>query len=563
MSNLGSDGGGDEREQLIHDLEVHQAELESQNHQLRETQELLEQSRARYADLFDFAPIAYCTFDPNGVIREINLTGAALLGSERGRLIGKPFIACAPMTDTMAFVNHLRECMAGPGPCTTELTLLQPGRAPLVLQVVSAASAGLNGAPSGCRSALTDISVRKKAEDALRLALRMREDFLAIVSHELRNPLSSILMGTELLLMGTPVKERRRLGRPQLESTLRAAKRMTRLVTDLLDLSSMEAGHLAMHREIHDVRDILSAAFAIAQPLALLKSVRLELSLPPDPLPADCDRERIVQVLVNLASNAIKFTPAGGTIVVEARAVGDTTLCAVRDSGVGIALDERLNLFKPYWQAASRERHKGAGLGLSIAKGIIDFHGGKIWLGNSTASGSSFMFTLPVSTAGRSPMKHAPPLPARPTATPDPHVDGSTILVVDDEVDMRDSLTQILTGEGYQVRTAGNGEEALGCLQRMERRPALILLDLVMPGMDGWRFLAERARDARLSAIPVILISGQADAHALEKEFHLAGCIEKPIEIANLIRALQRVGVSPGAHAGTANTWRVEGNTGT
>ena len=460
----------------------------------------------------------------------------------------------------MCSSDLLSECMASPGPCTTELTLLPPGRAPLVLQVVSAAYAAVDGAPSGCRSAFTDISVRKSAEDGLRLSVRMREEFLAIVSHELRNPLNTILMGTEMLLKAAPVEERRHLGRTQLETTLRAAQRMTRLVTDLLDLSSMEAGHLSMQRGIHDLRDIASSAFALVQPMALLKSVRLELSLPPDPLPVDCDRERIIQVLLNLAGNAIKFTPEGGKILIEARAVGDTILCAVRDTGVGIAFEQRRHIFKPYWQAESREHHKGAGLGLSIAKGIIEFHGGKIWLGSGSDLGSTFTFTLPITAARMEPVDAASPLLGRPLARPNPEVDWSTILVVDDDADMRTSMAELLTGEGYQVLTAGNGHEALACLQGLKRRPALILLDLVMPGMDGWTFLAERARDARLGAIPVILISGQADAHKMEREFDLAGCIEKPIAIANLFLALQRVGVNPAVNAGTISAWRVEGS---
>ena len=546
------DDASDERERLIHDLEVHQAELEAQNRQLRETQDMLEQSRARYADLYDFAPFAYCTFDSDGVIREINLAGATLLGAARARLIGKPFLACAAVTDTLAFVNHLNQCLASRDPCTTELTLLPLKREPIVLQVVSAPFFRKGGALAGCRSALTDISVRKKAEDALRLAIRMREDFLAIVSHELRNPLSTILLAAELLLKLPLAPEGQQIASRHLDSILRSAKRMTRLVTDLLDLSSMEAGHLSMQRGIHDLDDIVGAALAIVQPAASEKSIRLERILPSGPLPTDCDRERIIQVLLNLVGNAIKFTPEGGTIRVEARAVADKVLCAVRDTGIGITSEEKLHLFKPYWQAESRNHHHGAGLGLSIAKGIVEFHGGKLWLDAGPGPGSTFTFTLSAAAAGARPLTRAPTPGAAPPLrelTPGktvPAAEQTTVLLVDDDADTRSALSELLVGVGYQVVTAGNGQEALVLVRQMDPRPAVILLDLVMPVMDGWTFLAERALDARIAGTPVILISGQTDAHKMASEYGLTGSVEKPIAIETLLRALQQVGRSPG-----------------
>lgn len=536
----------DERERLIHDLEVHQVELQAQNRELREAQQQLEQSRARYADLYDFAPIAYCTFDPNGVIREINLTGASLLGVERGNLIGRPFIACVPMDDKLGFVSHLRGCMSGRGPCTAEVTLSPPGREPLVLQVASTAYAGPDGVLFGCRSAFTDISDRKKLEDALRRGMQMHQDFLAMVSHELRNPLNSILLGSELLLKQVPATERRKQGRPQLDRILGAARRMTRLVTDLLDLSSMEAGHLSIQREIQDLREVVASALELARPMALDKSIGFELKLPRDPLPADCDRERIVQVLLNLVSNAIKATPKGGVIWIEARTVAaDRLICSVRDAGAGFTDEQRRHLFEPYWHAQRTNLHKGVGLGLAIAKGIVAVHGGEIWLETAPGPGSTFSFTLPAPARDLRPARarspQASPPPERlPLIHETPELERKTLLIVDDEVDARTLLAEILTAEGYRVVTVGDGEQALSLLRTSDEQPALILLDLVMPVMDGWGFLAERARDARLAALPVLLISGQADARKTAAGFKQVSCIEKPIEVAGLLRFIKR-----------------------
>ena len=187
----------EERERLIHDLEVHQVELEVQNQQLREAQHLLEESRARYSDLYDFAPVSYCTLDPAGCIVEINLTGAAMLGTPRGHVIGKPFAVYVAEADRTAFRTHLQRRLSSThGEDKLEFTLAGPAKPPVVIGMVSAVALDQTGTIVGCRSAFTDISERKRAEESLRVAVRMREDFLAIVSHDLRNPLNSIMLGS-------------------------------------------------------------------------------------------------------------------------------------------------------------------------------------------------------------------------------------------------------------------------------------------------------------------------------------------------------------------------------
>jgi PAS domain S-box-containing protein len=538
---MSSDEDNVKLSQLIHELEVHQVELESQNHQLREAQELLEQSRARYADLYDFAPLAYCTFDRAGRILELNLAAASLLGATRERLIGKPLTACVAVADKDAFWRHLGGCLDGQGSCATELTFTVPGKREIVVQIASSPHVDAEGNIAGCRSALTDVTLRQQAEDALRIAVRMREDFLAVVSHDLRNPLNAVLMGTDLLLSEAPEPVMRK----QLESIGRATRRMSRLVSDLLDLSSMDAGHLSMRLQTCDLRDIVIAAVDALTPLARKKAIRLEPSLPPDALPASCDRDRIIQVFLNLGGNAIKFTPPRGFIEIGARASSDGVLCSVRDTGVGISEEQRKLIFEPYWQAHKADVHeKGAGLGLAIAKGIIDFHGGRIWAETREGGGSIFCFSLPTTAAdhrgerSRRFPDHVTPLPGRvPMRRPSHH--GDSILLVDDEADARDALSQILVGKGYRVSTAADGREALDFLRDSEDLPAVVLLDLMMPRMDGRAFLTERRLDRRLADMPVVLISAQPDAQQTMNEFDLAGVIAKPVSVARLVRTLQ------------------------
>ena len=540
----------EERDRLIYDLAVHQTELEAQNQQLREAQNLLEESRARYSDLYDFAPVAYCTFDPDGCIAEINLTGAAMLGVPRGRVIGKPFAVYVSEADRTAFRTHVHRRLSAPqGNALVELTLVGAAQPPVVIQMVSVVATDRTGTIVGCRSAFTDITEQKRAEESLRLAVRVREEFLAIVSHDLRNPLNSIMLGSEVLQM-SPALDAQSRGKVNLIND--AAIRMSRMLSDLLDLSSMDAGYLSMERKLESVDELLSTTVETATPGAAAKSIRLETAIDEPHLVAYCDRDRVLQVLTNLIGNAIKFTRRGGSICLEARRTFDEIELSVRDSGAGIAKSQLDHIFDPYWQAAKTAK-LGTGLGLSIARGIVEFHGGKIWAESIVDRGSCFFFTLPsqptpdlrpsVNKLRRrsesGPLSGSYPVVTRPADGP--WTEQGPILIVDDEPDMRLLLTDLLRAEGYDVATAADGAKAFEYLRSATILPSLILLDLVMPNVDGWQFIEERTHDPRLAGIPVVLISGQAAARETARSLGLAGYIEKPISVARLREVLARI----------------------
>lgn len=542
----------DERDRLIYDLAVHQAELEAQNQQLREAQALLEESRARYSDLYDFAPVAYCTFAPDGCIAEINLTGAAMLGAPRGRVIGKPFAVYVAEADRPVFRAHVHRRMSAPqGNALVELTLVGAAKQPIVIQMVSVIATDRNGTIVGCRSAFTDITEQKRAEESLRLAVRVREEFLAIVSHDLRNPLNSIMLGSEVLQMSTTLDAPSR-GKVKLIN--HAANRMSRMLSDLLDLSSMDAGHLSMERKLESVEELLSTIVETATPGAAAKSIRLETVLDEPHLFAYCDRDRVLQVLTNLIGNAIKFTSRGGSVRLKARRTFDEIELSVRDSGAGIAKSQLDHIFDPYWQAAKTAK-LGTGLGLSIARGIVEFHGGKIWAESIVDRGSCFFFTLPSQPtqaprirvdklrrrSESSPLSGSFPIVTQPAAAP--WAEQGPILIVDDEPDMRLLLTDLLRAEGYDVATAADGAKAFEYLRSATTLPSLILLDLVMPNLDGWQFIEERTLDPHLARIPVVLISGQAAARETARSLGLASYIEKPITVATLREMLARIRV--------------------
>ena len=542
------------REQLIGSLEAQRAELQAQNQALRETQRRLEEERARYVDLYDFAPVAYCTFDVQGCIVELNLTAAALLGGERERLLGQPFVLFVAAADKQRFLGYLTGCFTSSDKPTLELTLAPRTRGPLVVQIVSALCTRGSGNRVGCRAVLTDLSERQQTEESLRFSVRMREDFLAIVSHDLRSPLNSILLGTQTLLRTMEAaKEQPQEGRHVLHIIKRSAERMSHLLADLLDLSSMSAGHLSMQRTTQDVADLVVAALELVRPSVVEKALQLDLQVEADKLLSYCDRERITQLLLNLLGNAIKYTPSGGTIRVVAKPQTRGVLVAVHDTGPGIDKTQLAHIFDPYWQAG-KTAQKGAGLGLSIAKGIVEFHGGKLWAESEPGQGSSFYFTLPAAPPDQSDSPpQEPPSDSGPTPLPGtrapksgslptiPPVTPPTILLVDDEDGVRTSLAELLTAQGYHVATAANGSDALGYLRKGPDKPFLILLDLEMPVLDGWQFLTLRCEDPALAEIPVVLISGQSAAPATAALLGLSGYIQKPIAIAKLIQLIEQL----------------------
>ena len=241
---------------------------------------------------------------------------------------------------------------------------------------------------------LRDITYRKSVEQALERALAAREDVLRIVAHDLRNPLNTIIMQSSLLEREGPEPERRD-PKPRLVLQ-RSAKRMNLLIQDLLDVSAIEAGQLKVERVPTSAGDLAREAVEAQSLLAASSELELRLELEPDIPDVLCERKRLVQVFENLLGNALKFTPKGGCITVTAAAKDGAVQFAVADTGPGIAPESMPHVFDRFWQAATRERRLGAGLGLPITKGIVEAHGGRIWLESTVGRGTTFFFTIPV-----------------------------------------------------------------------------------------------------------------------------------------------------------------------
>jgi signal transduction histidine kinase/CHASE3 domain sensor protein len=241
-----------------------------------------------------------------------------------------------------------------------------------------------------CSVALENARLYKDAQDAT----RARDDLVAIVSHDLRNPIHTINMAAAFLLEVAPPVDRRVTSRRQLEVIQRQANRANRLISDLLDVARIQAGGLAVEPMPVEVRSLVQEALDSANPLATGNQLKLSEDVQEDLPRVSSDRDRVLQVFANLIGNAIKFTPKGGEITIRAAQSGSEVRFAVCDTGPGIPPEHLPHVFDRYWQAKSTAK-LGTGLGLSIAKGIVEAHGGRIWVESEPGKGASFIFTLP------------------------------------------------------------------------------------------------------------------------------------------------------------------------
>ena len=399
---------------------------------------------------------------------------------------------------------------------------------------------GANGEIVGVVVVFRDITARKQAEQARERLLRAeaareaavraseaKDQFLALVSHELRSPLAAIRGWLHLLESGfVPQSEMR----GALQRIHRNTRLQERLVSDLLDISRITAGKLEVIRSPVDLVRIAQAAIDGCSSLAEQRSVGLRLERPELRLFVLGDEQRLIQSVSNLVGNGIKFTRAGGSVVVRVQRLDGSAAVTVSDTGIGMTPDVLGRLFEKFWQADSTKarEHGGLGLGLAITKHLIDEHDGTIQAASAgPGSGSTFTIKLPLLDVGWVAKDHPTPTPA------DAHdLTGVHVLLVDDDQDARDATQILLQARGAKVDVAGSVRGAIHTYEAAS--PSVVVSDIGMPEEDGYSLADEiRKRDARLGKrTPMIALTGYASAgdlrEALQRGFdtHLA----KPVD---------------------------------
>jgi PAS domain S-box-containing protein len=392
---------------LLHDLQVHQIELEIQNEELRQAKEAIEISRARYVDLYDLAPVGYCTVDAAGRVTHANLTLATLLGVPRIALASQPpFSNFVFRADQDAWYLLRRHVLERTQTQSCELRLCRTGDAGASEKVWVQFCASLTQGgvmPAQLHVAVSDISERKKTEDALRqakegaeAASKAKARFLANMSHEIRTPLNAIV-GTAHLMRRDGVNPKQT---EQLERIDVAAAHLLCVIDDILDLSKIEAGKLNLTLQDVSIADILKRVVSMVSLPAKTRGLRLLQESEHLPQLMRGDPTRLTQALMNYASNAVKFTAQGSVTIRALLKDEDATSQLLRfevaETGPGIAPDKCARLFTAFEQAdASTTRaFGGTGLGLAITRELAHSMGGEVGLSSTPGEGSTFWMTV-------------------------------------------------------------------------------------------------------------------------------------------------------------------------
>jgi PAS domain S-box-containing protein len=544
-----------ETQRLLHELRIHQVELEMQNRELREAQGMLEESRARYVDLYDWAPVGFLTFDRRGTIEEINLTGASLIGRERARLIGHRLQTFLVGDGAAALDAHLYRCLKEEIRTSVELTFKEPrGR---IVELVSEPNRDAAGAVISCHSAMTDITERKHAElerarllaseqqarAAAERASRFREDFLAVVSHELRTPLAPMLMWMGVLRSAGADADLRARALSTLELCLKA---QVDQIDDLVDLARGTNGKLRIEARPMSLQPLVEDGIAAMALSASAKGIHIVSEMDGLGCRIAGDPARLRQVVANLLSNAIKFTPSDGHVVVRLFTQGREAVLSVEDDGEGIDPASLVEIFEPFRQQDSTRarRHDGLGLGLAIVRQLVVLHGGMVRAESAGKDqGAKITVTLPLIQGSAVDVSSPVTGVAAPGAADAAALRGMNVLVIEDQQSTRDALTLLLRRAGAGVTPAASAAQGRAALAAV--RPDLILCDISMPDEDGHTFignlrLGESFRNSQ--RIPAVALTAHASSEdqrrALDAGFDLH--VAKPIDPDMLVSILAR-----------------------
>ena len=557
---------------LIHELQVHQIELEMQNEELHRASIAAEELSEKYGDLFDFAPIAYFVWDERGKIHEVNLAGAALLGDHRGKLLGKRFGQFVAKEDRGAYAGCLHQVMQAEKKLVCEVRLSRGDENVSVLIEAVAMMNRQHKQNKHCFAAVIDVTERKRlgeltaaksvletrigaqekietelrrAKEAAEAANEAKTRFLANISHELRTPMNSILGMIDLA--------RKKTAEPAVCDFLNTARDsadlLLMLLNDLLDSARIESGKFDLEARPFDLRrlmDLTMQSLSIrASERGLVCTYRVSPEIPEAFLG---DQVRLRQILINLVGNAIKFTERGKVEVgvrLASLPEGEGLVeleFSVRDTGIGISSADVARLFQPFVQADSSTTRQfgGTGLGLSICSSLIAMMGGRIWVESEPGKGSTFYFTVRLPLA-----RELPPEPESLSAIP--AVAASLRVLLADDHPINRKLAAYLLGErGHQVEIAENGREALDLAR--ENHYDVILMDVQMPGMDGLEATAAiRDFQRGKSRTPIIAMTAHAMKSDRDRCFAagMDGYLSKPIDALEMFALVESLAASP------------------
>ena len=536
-----------ERERTLADICARKAAVLSER---ARAQAALEDTQGRFRAVLDASAVPFVVLDPQrdeaGTIVDfswsyLNRAAAVALQRTPEELVGHRVLEVLPPSwiESPAFHEYVAVVEGGQA---REFEV--PSRLPAGEGWLHCIASPMRGAVAVWFNDITD---RKRSEQILRDADRRKDEFLATLAHELRNPLAPIRQAAMLSTAAHATEAQKRWSHEVIE---RQVQHMALLLDDLLDVSRITRGVLPLRKIATELGEVVASAVETARPAIDAMKHRLDVDLPPHPERFEADPLRVAQVVANLLTNAAKYTDRGGHIRLSARRVEREIVIEVGDNGIGIAPEYMPDVFRMFSQLhpAGERASAGLGIGLALSKGLVDLHGGSIAVrSDGPGTGSTFIVRLPVGQ-----------LPAEVDALGAPSGTAATVprkvLIADDNRDAADSLAALLQLDGHETRLSFDGDDALSTYERFQ--PDVCLLDIGMPGRDGYE-VARAIRRLPGGGRPVLIaITGwgqEADRHlAIEAGFdhHLT----KPVDPRRLVALLQRARDLPsrGGHLSAA-----------
>ncbi len=485
-------------------------------------------SEVRYRRLFETAQDAILILDANtGVIFDANPFLIELLGYSHDELMGKELWEIGLFRDREANRAAMRQLQEQGYIRYEDLPLETKHGHRKDVEFVSNVYDVDHQRVIQCN--IRDITDRKRIEEALKKADHRKNEFLAMLAHELRNPLAPIRSAVQVMQMEGSDDASVHAAREVVE---RQVQHLVRLVDDLLDVSRISRGKIALRLEPVDLASVVARAIEISRPLIDARKHQLEVALPGTALRVEADATRLAQVVSNLLNNAAKYTEEGGRIHLSVEQVAREAVLRVRDTGVGIPADMLTSVFELFTQVKSSlsRSQGGLGIGLTLVRSLVDMHGGKVQaMSDGLGQGSEFVVRLPLVPAPLAPTPALPDERERRT-----RVTPQRILVVDDNADAAEMLAMLLRQRGHEVRTACNGPDALEAVRA--RPPDVVLCDLGMPGMDGLEVACRLCQDFGTQRPRLVALTGYGgeEDRRRSREAGFDAHLVKPVDVGDL-----------------------------
>lgn len=500
----------------------------------KRVEDALRESEDRFRSFTDSLPLIVWVHDATGAQEFVNRTFCEFFGVGPEEMQDDRWRALMHPDDAGSYSQAFMECVRDRRPFHAEVRVRRYDGAWRWIESWGRPRFSPSGAFLGFVGTSADITERKDAEEtarrseaALLEADRRKDEFLAVLSHELRNPLAPMRNALEIMRLHDG--DRPELRKP-IEVVARQVTQLVRLVDDLLDVSRITLGRVTLRRAIVDLRHIVDDALLISRPELDKAHHRVTVDLPSQPVPVDGDRERLTQVVSNLLNNAARYTPPGGSVAVRVTDEGDDGVLLVEDNGVGMSADVLGRIFEPFVSAAPNGSG-GLGIGLALARNLTELHGGTLRVSSpGPGRGSCFVVRLPLVEAAR-----GDPPPGREPRTAQR---SWRLLLVDDDEDAATTQAELLRLLGHEPEVAFAGAEALR--KMAESPPDAVVLDLGLPGMDGYE-VAERMRRTE-EGRDVLLIAqtgrGQEEDRLRSAAVGFDAHLVKPVEIRALLDLL-------------------------